>query len=85
MPSIFPPGDELIPDPQVLREFNISAMALWRWDRDPDLAFPPAIKIRRRKFRSRQALDDFKLRMMRRAIEQRAARCRAPKGEPVEA
>jgi predicted DNA-binding transcriptional regulator AlpA len=83
MPSIFPPGDELIPDPQVLREFNISAMTLWRWDHDPDLDFPPPIKIRRRKFRSRQALDEFK--MTRRAIEQRAARCRAPRGEPVEA
>src|SRR5450755_4774318 len=27
--------DELVPDPQVAREFNVSLMTLWRWDRDP--------------------------------------------------
>ena len=30
--------DELVPDPQVAREFNVSLMTLWRWDRDPKLA-----------------------------------------------
>ena len=29
-----------IPDPQVCREFGVSAMTLWRWDRDPDRTFP---------------------------------------------
>jgi hypothetical protein len=30
--------DELVPDPQVAREFNVTLMTLWRWDRDPKLA-----------------------------------------------
>jgi hypothetical protein len=33
-----PLPDELVPDPQVAREFNVSLMTLWRWDRDPKLA-----------------------------------------------
>lgn len=66
--------DELVPDPVVCREFNISAMTLWRWDRDPKLAalgFPPPITIRKRKFRIRKQLETFKRTMLRRAIAQR--------------
>jgi hypothetical protein len=29
--------DELVPDPQVIRELGITAMSLWRWDRDATL------------------------------------------------
>jgi hypothetical protein len=67
--------DELVPDPQVIRELGISAMSLWRWDRDPMLiaaGWPPPIRIRNRKFRSRRALEAFKAAMSRRAIAQRA-------------
>jgi hypothetical protein len=67
--------DELVPDPIVCREFNISAMTLWRWDHDPELAalgLPPPVVIRKRKFRVRRQLEAFKQRMLRRAIEQRA-------------
>jgi hypothetical protein len=67
--------DELVPDPVVCREFNISAMTLWRWDRDPELAalgFPPPVTIRKRKFRLRKQLEAFKQTMLRRAIAQRA-------------
>jgi hypothetical protein len=60
----------LVADPAVQREFNVSAMTLWRWDRDPDLGFPPPIKIRKRKFRSRQLLDEFKSRLLDQAIEE---------------
>jgi hypothetical protein len=61
---------ELVPDPQILREFNISTMTLWRWDHDPELGFPPPIKIRKRKFRQRRAIEQFKQRMLQGAIEQ---------------
>jgi hypothetical protein len=67
--------DELVPDPIVCREFNISAMTLWRWDHDPELAalgLPPPVIIRKRKFRVRRQLESFKRCMLRRAIEQRA-------------
>jgi hypothetical protein len=61
---------DLVPDPRVCREFGITAMTLWRWDEDPTLDFPPPIKIRKRKFRSRHALDKFKRRMLQSAIAQ---------------
>jgi hypothetical protein len=60
--------DTLIPDRIVCAEFGIVSMTLWRWDHDPDLGFPPAVYIRKRKFRSRRLLDAFKHRMMRQAI-----------------
>jgi hypothetical protein len=63
-----------VPDPVVCREFNISAMTLWRWDRDPELAalgFPPPVTIRKRKFRIRKQLEMFKRTMLRRVIAQR--------------
>jgi hypothetical protein len=67
--------DTLVPDPQVQKEFGVTAMSVWRWDRDPELielGWPPPIRIRSRKFRSRIALENFKRVMARRAIEQRA-------------
>ena len=69
--------DELVPDPQVWRELGITSMSLWRWTNDPKLDFPPPIKIRTRCFRSRRALEAFKERMLRTAIEQRSAKRRA--------
>lgn len=60
--------DELVPDPVVWREFGISSMTGWRWTHDLELGFPPPIKIRNRCFRSRRALEEFKVRMMRQAI-----------------
>jgi hypothetical protein len=62
--------DTLVPDPQVQKEFGVTAMSIWRWDRDLELielGWPPPIRIRTRKFRSRIALENFK-RLM---IEQR--------------
>jgi predicted DNA-binding transcriptional regulator AlpA len=69
-----PTFDELVPDPKVQREFGITAMTLWRWTKDPELSFPPPIKIRERNHRSRRAIEEFKARMIQRGIEQRAQR-----------
>src|SRR5262249_21672846 len=63
--------DNLIPDPVVCAEFGVTAMTLWRWTRDPDLNFPPAIAIRNRNFRSRKQLETFKARMLSKAIRHR--------------
>jgi predicted DNA-binding transcriptional regulator AlpA len=63
--------DNLIPDPVVCAEFGVTAMTLWRWTRDRELNFPPAITIRNRNFRSRKQLEAFKARMLIRAICQR--------------
>ena len=77
--------DTLVPDPQVQKEFGVTAMSIWRWDRDPELTelgWPPPIRIRSRKFRSRFALENFKRVMARRAIEQRARSAYRPKADP---
>ena len=80
-----PGHDTLVPDPQVQNEFGVTAMSIWRWDRDPELiklGWPPPIRIRSRKFRSRFALENFKRVMARRAIEQRARSAYGPKADP---
>jgi hypothetical protein len=64
--------DQLVPDTVVCKEFGITAMSLWRWDRDPALDFPPQIKIRTKNCRSRKQLEEFKARLLRSAIEKRA-------------
>jgi hypothetical protein len=64
-------ADSLVPDPVVWRELGISAMTGWRWTHDPNLRFPAAIQIRKRNFRSRRAIEEFKAKMMRAAIKQR--------------
>ena len=76
--------DSLVPDPAVCLEFGVTAMTLWRWTRDPDLDFPPAIAIRSRNFRSRNQLEAFKARMLSKAIRQRRViDQRQPKGDDV--
>ena len=64
--------DELVPDPVVWQEFGITSMTLHRWTHDPNLGFPLPIKIRTKNFRSRLALEDFKKRMMQKAIVERS-------------
>jgi hypothetical protein len=60
--------DTFVPDPQVWTELGISSMTGWRWQRDPDLNFPPRIQIRGRNFRSRRQLERWKAEMLRRSI-----------------
>jgi hypothetical protein len=68
--------DALVSDPQVCREFGVSSMTLWRWDRDPDMNFPPRIVIGHRNYRSRKALERFKRRLLRDAVARRAREAR---------
>jgi predicted DNA-binding transcriptional regulator AlpA len=63
--------DTFVSDPQVWKELGISSMTGWRWQRDPDLKFPPRIQIRGRNFRSRKQLERWKAEMLRRSIGQR--------------
>jgi Rap1a immunity proteins len=68
-------ADSLVPEAQVRAELGgISAMTIWRWDRDPaliEIGLPPPMVVRRRVFRSRQQLEQFKRALMLRAIEDR--------------
>ena len=66
------PPEELVPDPQVWREFHITSMTLWRWTKDPTLGFPPVIRIRNRCYRRRSDIEAFKERMLRQAIAERS-------------
>jgi predicted DNA-binding transcriptional regulator AlpA len=68
------PPDELVPDPEVCREFNVTPMTLWRWDRDEKLSFPPPVRIRHRNFRSRRQLEAFKTTLIKNAMDARDAR-----------
>jgi len=68
--------DTLVPDPQICAEFGVSAMTLWRWDRDPELQFPARISIRGRNFRSRKEIEKFKARLLRGAIAQHSRELR---------
>jgi hypothetical protein len=63
--------DELVPGPQVEREFGVTSMTIWRWDRDSKLGFPPAIRINGRTYRSRQMLEAFKQRLIAQALKRR--------------
>jgi len=69
-------ADTFVPDVVVLQEFGITSMSLWRWDHDAALDFPPKIKIGGHNYRSRKALEVFKQRMQRTAIEQRSKQSR---------
>lgn len=49
--------DEWLPDPVVAKtRYRVSTRTLWRWDRRPEMRFPPAMIINRRKYRSRNQL-----------------------------
>jgi hypothetical protein len=67
--------DALVPDGQVAVELgNISLMTIVRYDADPAMAslgWPPPIRLKQRKYRSRHALEAFKAALIRRAVEQR--------------
>ncbi len=76
--------DPWVLDPQVCREFSISAMTLWRWDHDEELVgmgLPPPVTIRKRKFRSRRGLEGFKKRIFEKAIRERGKPRRRPSEE----
>jgi hypothetical protein len=65
-----------VPDPEVFAEFGITHMTGWRWDHDRALialGWPPPVKIRQRKFRSRKQLEEFKQNMLHQALQQRSA------------
>jgi hypothetical protein len=43
-----PSHDTLVPDPQVQKEFCVTAISIWRWDRDLELiklGWPPPIRF----------------------------------------
>lgn len=47
----------LLPDPQVCKRYGVTPMTLWRWDQNPRLEFPDAIRINGRKYRDEAQLE----------------------------
>jgi hypothetical protein len=71
--------DTFVPDKVVGQELNISAMTMWRWNRDPtmiELGWPPPIKLGagNRKHRSRLQLEKFKNNLMVKALADRGGK-----------
>jgi len=64
----------LIPDPVVAKEFGISLMSMWRWDRDEAkiaLGWPPKVQLRKRNYRHRSQIEAFKANLLKRALAKR--------------
>src|SRR5262245_31538880 len=67
--------DVFVPDTVLLQELSVTAMSVWRWDNDPHMVamgLPPPIRLGRRKFRSRAAIEKFKRALIQRALDERA-------------
>jgi hypothetical protein len=65
--------DDFVPDPVVMKEFGLNPMKLWRWDQDPRIGFPPKMKIGKRNYRSRRAIEAFKAELLRKAVDNQKA------------
>ena len=49
----------LLPDRLVAQRYDVVVRTLERWDTVPGLGFPPPVYIRRRRYRSVEALDQW--------------------------
>ncbi len=59
----------LIPDPEVCRRYHVHSSTLYNWDHDPELNFPKPVRIKKRKYRDEEELDEFD---RKRAVERSA-------------
>jgi predicted DNA-binding transcriptional regulator AlpA len=56
MPKI---ESEWLPGAKLTAFLGVSAMAIWRWERDPQLAFPKPTVIHGRKYWRREEINDW--------------------------
>ena len=62
------PQVELVPDTEARKEFGNPCKMTWgRWE-EQQPSFPPAIRINRRKFRTREALEAYKQSLIKQAM-----------------
>jgi hypothetical protein len=50
-----------IPDAKVAKRYSVHPCTIDRWERDPKLNFPKAVRIRNRKYRDQAELDAWDL------------------------
>lgn len=60
---------EFLAAPAVLERYGISDMSLWRWIRDPSLAFPRPVYIGRYRYFVRSELEAWERALPRERIE----------------
>jgi len=62
--------DTFVPDNLVALELGgVSLMTLYRWSNDPNIDFPPPIKMNGRNYRSRRKIERFKKRLQQQALD----------------
>ena len=49
----------LLAEVRVAERYSVSTRSLARWDNTPELGFPPVVRIRGRRYRSVEALDEW--------------------------
>jgi hypothetical protein len=52
-------SNDLLPDPGVARRYRVTSRTIDRWDRQPGLGFPKAIRINNRKYRRLAELETW--------------------------
>jgi hypothetical protein len=62
----------LLPDPVVARRYGVHPHTLRRWDKNPDLGFPPVVVVNNRRYRKIAELDAWDIRNSREAASRRA-------------
>jgi hypothetical protein len=60
---------KLLPDPKVAARYQVHTRTIKRWDKNPALNFPPAIRINDRSYRDVAGLDAWDRENARRAAE----------------
>ena len=53
------PKTDLLPDPQVAQRDKVTPRTINNWDRQPELGFPPAVRINGRKYRHLHELESW--------------------------
>jgi hypothetical protein len=59
----------LVPDRQVAERYDVVVRTLERWDLQPELGFPPPVRINRRRYRELAALEAWERENARRAAK----------------
>jgi hypothetical protein len=67
-----PDKSVLLPDPAVAKRYGVHPFTLRRWDENPDLGFPPVIKVNNRRYREIAKLHAWDLKNSREAATRRA-------------
>jgi hypothetical protein len=70
------PKPKLLSDPKVAARYDVHTRTIKRWDKNPALNFPPAIRINERNYRDVAQLDSWDLQNSREAAARLTAAVR---------